>query len=153
MFSIINELYSLSSAWMIRRSLLNIAKSMMLRPGNANLVSIRTMIQTDVLKSNTTHDAVADYVRQLRKNALPTQSELEEWEKTRVIRTAFEKEELRAKARELLAESLPQGLTALLGVSQMKEAVYQLFDALQDKDIARGFWTAILAETMQVVCQ
>ncbi|KAF3936944.1 hypothetical protein ABW19_dt0207726 [Dactylella cylindrospora] len=153
MFSVINELYNLSSAWMLRRSFLNIAKSMMLRPGNATLLSMQDMIQSDVLDANTSQEAIADYVRQLRKNALPTAAELEEWEKTRKIRTPKEKDELRHKARELLSESLPQGLTALLGVSQTKEAIYQLFDALQERDIARGFWTAILAETMQVVCQ
>jgi hypothetical protein len=153
MFSIINELYSLSSAWMIRRSLLNIAKSVMLRPGNTTLVSMRTMVQKDVLDANTAHEAIADYIRQLRKNGVPTTAELEDWEKNKKKRTPKEKDELRSKARELLAESLPQGLTALLGVNQTKEAIYQLFDALQEQDVARGFWTAILAETMQVVCQ
>ncbi|KAF3921914.1 hypothetical protein ABW20_dc0101342 [Dactylellina cionopaga] len=153
MFSIINELYSLSTAWMIRRSFLNIAKSVMLRPGNSQLIGMRNMIQSDVLQANTKPEVIADYIRQIRKNSLPTAAESEEWEKTRKPRTDEEKEELRRKARVLLSESLPQGLTAVLGVNQTKEAMYQLFDALQEREIARGLWTAIITGTMPIICQ
>lgn len=153
MFSIINELYGLSTAWMIRRSFLNIAKSVILRPGNSQLAGMRNMIQSDVLEANTKPEVIADYIRQIRKNALPTPAEAKEWEQTKKPRTDEEKEELRQKARILLSESLPQGLTALLGVNQTKEAMYQLFDALQERDIARGLWTAILCGTMKFVCQ
>ncbi|KAF3907688.1 hypothetical protein AA313_de0207350 [Arthrobotrys entomopaga] len=153
MFSVINELYGLSTAWMIRRSFLNIAKSVMLRPGNSQLQSMRTMIQSDVLQANTKPEVIADYIRQIRKNSLPTPAEAEEWEKTKKPRTEEEKEELRRKAKVLLSESLPQGLAALLGVNQTKEALYQLFDALQERDIARGLWTAILRGTIEAVRQ
>ncbi|KAK6520957.1 hypothetical protein TWF506_001193 [Arthrobotrys conoides] len=153
MFSIINELYGLSTAWMIRRSFLNIAKSVILRPGNSQLAGMRNMIQSDVLEANTKPEVIADYIRQVRKNALPTPAEAKKWEQTKKPRTDEEKEELRQKARILLSESLPQGLTALLGVNQTKEAMYQLFDALQERDIARGLWTAILCGTMKFVCQ
>ncbi|TGJ73918.1 hypothetical protein EYR41_000981 [Orbilia oligospora] len=153
MFSIINELYGLSTAWMIRRSFLNIAKSVILRPGNSQLAGMRNMIQSDVLEANTKPEVIADYIRQVRKNALPTPAEAKKWEQTKKPRTDEEKEELRQRARVLLSESLPQGLTALLGVNQTKEAMYQLFDALQERDIARGLWTAILCGTMKFVCQ
>ncbi|KAK6361448.1 hypothetical protein TWF730_005176 [Orbilia blumenaviensis] len=153
MFSIINELYGLSTAWMIRRSFLNIAKSVILRPGNSQLAGLRNMIQSDVLEANTKPEVIADYIRQVRKNALPTPAEAKKWELTKKSRTEEEKEELKRKARVLLSESLPQGLTALLGVNQTKEAMYQLFDALQERDIARGLWTAILCGTMKFVCQ
>ncbi|KAK6351320.1 hypothetical protein TWF718_004484 [Orbilia javanica] len=153
MFSIINELYGLSTAWMIRRSFLNIAKSVILRPGNSQLAGLRNMIQSDVLEANTKPEVIADYIRQVRKNALPTPAEEKKWEETKKPRTDEEKEELRQKARIILSESLPQGLTALLGVNQTKEAMYQLFDALQERDIARGLWTAILCGTMKFVCQ
>ncbi|KAJ6261143.1 hypothetical protein Dda_3809 [Drechslerella dactyloides] len=152
MFSIINELYGLSTAWMIRRSFLNIAKSVMLLPGNSTLSNMRTMIQADVLEANTSAEAIADYVRQVRKNSLPTTTESEEWEKTHTPRTEEEKEELRRRARKVLSESLPQGLTALLGVNQTKEALSQLFDALQERDVARGLWTSLLAKAVQVLC-
>ncbi|KAK6503239.1 hypothetical protein TWF481_008268 [Arthrobotrys musiformis] len=153
MFSIINELYGLSTAWMIRRSFLNIAKSVILRPGNSQLAGMRNMIQSDVLEANTKPEVIADYIRQIRKNALPTPAEQKKWQQTKKPRTEQEKEELRLRARVLLSESLPQGLTALLGVNQTKEAMYQLFDALQERDIARGLWTAILCGTMKFVCQ
>ncbi|KAK6355047.1 hypothetical protein TWF696_004173 [Orbilia brochopaga] len=152
MFSIINELYGLSTAWMIRRSFLNIAKSVMLLPGNSTLSNMRNMIQADVLEANTSPEAISDYVRQVRKNSLPTAAESEEWEKTHTPRTAEEKEELRRRARKVLSESLPQGLTALLGVNQTKEALSQLFDALQERDVARGLWTSLLAKAVQVLC-
>ncbi|EWC46814.1 hypothetical protein DRE_04059 [Drechslerella stenobrocha 248] len=152
MFSIINELYGLSTAWMIRRSFLNIAKSVILLPGNSTLFHMRNMIQADVLEANTSPEAIADYMRQIRKNSLPSEAERKEWETTHKSRTDEEKEELRRKARVVLSESLPQGLTALLGVNQTKEALSQLFDALQERDVARGLWTSLLGKSVQVLC-
>ena len=44
-FAVINELYTLSSAWTLRRTLLNAAKTFLLRPGNPQLASITTLLQ------------------------------------------------------------------------------------------------------------
>ena len=54
LFAIVNELYTLSSAWNIRRTLLAAAKSFLLRPGNPSLISIQSMLQTSVIEANWT---------------------------------------------------------------------------------------------------
>ncbi|KAL9038831.1 MAG: hypothetical protein Q9214_005126, partial [Letrouitia sp. 1 TL-2023] len=74
-FAVINELYNLSSAWNIRRTLLNAAKSYLLRPGNPNLEAIRCLIQDTIIEANTSDAGIAAHLQKLRENALPTDEE------------------------------------------------------------------------------
>ena len=83
MFAVITELYTLSSAWNIRRTLLNAAKSFLLRPGNPQLLAIRELLQTSLLDANLSDAGLASHIYKLRENCLPTETELETW-KSRV---------------------------------------------------------------------
>ncbi|KAL8697837.1 MAG: hypothetical protein Q9224_002124, partial [Gallowayella concinna] len=51
-FATITSLYTLSSAWSIRRTLLTAAKNFLLRPGNPNLEAIRQLLQTTIIDAN-----------------------------------------------------------------------------------------------------
>ena len=96
LFATIQELYTLSSAWALRRSLLMAAKSFLLRPGNPQLLSIRELLQSTVLDTNTSDAGIAIHICKIRLNALPTE-ELKFWP---AEMSASEKEEL-IKARKL----------------------------------------------------
>ena len=100
-FAIINELYMLSSAWNIRKTLLNAAKTFLLRPGNPNLESIRVLIQDSIIESNTSDAGLAAHLLKLRENTLPTEEELKAWPPPP---SEEDKERLRRKARKLLVE-------------------------------------------------
>ncbi|KAL9076023.1 MAG: hypothetical protein Q9157_003825, partial [Trypethelium eluteriae] len=113
LFAVINELYTLSSAWTFRRTLLTAAKTFLLRPGNPQLETIRVLLQDTVITAHTGDAGVAGLLRKVRANALPTEPEMEAWrrsgaetwEGTRDGKTVRErKEELRAKARRLLVQ-------------------------------------------------
>lgn len=160
-FASINELYTLSSAWGLRRTLLNAAKTFLLRPGNPQLASIQTLLQTSVLDENTSDSGLAAILKKVRANALPTEEETEKWNRecTRkgwingVIGEA-EKEEMRVKARRALVErGMPQALTSVMGQAASGEALGRVFDALQVEEVARGVVFGLVLQALRGVVQ
>ncbi|KAI0442402.1 PXA domain-containing protein [Xylaria telfairii] len=149
LFAVINELYTLSSAWNIRRTLLTAAKSFLLRPGNPSLLSIQSLIQDSLLDANTSDDGLAMHIRKLRENSLPTEEERKAWP---ADLTAAEKEELREKARKLFIQSsVPTALMGIMGQSATNEALGRVFDCLQIEEVARGLFFGLILQAVRVV--
>ena len=149
LFAIINELYTLSSAWNIRRTLLAAAKSFLLRPGNPSLLSIQSLIQSSVLDINTSDSGIAAHLKKLRENTLPTEEERAAWP---AEMTAEEKEALRVKARKLLIESgVPAALMGVMGQAATSEALGRLFDCLQIEEVARGLMFGVILQGVRTV--
>ncbi|KAI1365726.1 PXA domain-containing protein [Xylaria arbuscula] len=149
LFAVITELYTLSSAWNIRRTLLTAAKSFLLRPGNPSLVSIQSLIQSSLLDANTSDDGLATHIRKLRENSLPTEEERKAWP---AELTASEKEELREKARKLFIQSsVPAALMGIMGQSATNEALGRVFDCLQIEEVARGLFFGLILQAVRVV--
>ena len=150
-FAVINELYTLSSAWNIRRTLLNAAKTFLLRPSNPSLEAIRVLLQQTVLEANTSDVGIATHLMKLRENSLPTAEELATWPPPP---SSEEKEKLRVKARKLLVEKgMPQALTSVMGAYASGEALGRVFDSLQIEKVARGFMLAMLLQGIQAITQ
>ncbi|KAF2028266.1 hypothetical protein EK21DRAFT_70158 [Setomelanomma holmii] len=150
-FAVINELYTLSSAWTLRRTLLNAAKTFLLRPGNPQLTSIQSLLQTTVLDSNTSDAGLAYHIRKMRENGLPTEDELKAWPAELTI---DEKEKLRVKARKLLVErGMPAALTSVMGQAASGEALGKVFDALQEGRVARGVMFGLVLQGLRGVTQ
>jgi hypothetical protein len=150
-FATINELYTLSSAWQIRLTLLNAAKTFLLRPGNPQLTSIQTLIQSTVLEANTSDAGIALHLRKMRQNSMPTEDELKLWP---AEPSADEKETLRKKARKLLVErGMPQALTSVMGQVASGEALGRVFDALQDARMARGVIFGLVIQALRGIVQ
>ncbi|KAF2835194.1 hypothetical protein M501DRAFT_989176 [Patellaria atrata CBS 101060] len=151
LFAVINELYTLSSAWNIRRTLLTAAKTYLLRPGNPQLESIRVLLQSSVLDANTSDPGLAAHIKLLRANALPTADELETWPPPLAER---EREALRVKARRLLMErGVPQALMSVMGQAASGEALGKVFDCLQVEEVARGLVFGLLLQAVRAVTQ
>jgi PXA domain/Sorting nexin C terminal len=153
LFAIISELYTLSgtSAWSLRRTLLNAAKTFLLRPGNPQLLSITSLLQTTALDANTSDAGIATHIRKIRANALPTEQELKEWPKEM---TDAEKEDLRTKARRLMVErGMPSALTGVMGMQASREAMGRLFDALQVERVARGLVFGLMLQGLRAITQ
>ncbi|CAK7239064.1 MAG: hypothetical protein STHCBS139747_000486 [Sporothrix thermara] len=149
LFAVINELYTLSSAWNIRRTLLTAAKSFLLRPGNPSLASIQSLLQKSVLDDNTTDAGMAAYLHRLRENSLPTAAERAAWP---AEMTAEEKERLRVKARQLLIRSgVPAALMGVMGQSATSDALGRIFDCLQIEEVARGLIFGIMLQAARIV--
>jgi hypothetical protein len=148
-FAVINELYTLSSAWNIRRTLLNAAKSYILRPGSPTLETIRTLLQDSMIEGHTSDNALGDYLVKLRENALPTEEELKAWPPPP---NEEEKIRLRDTARKLFVQrGIPQALTSVMGAAASREALEKIFDSLQVESVARGFVFSILLQGLRVL--
>ncbi|EHA25087.1 hypothetical protein ASPNIDRAFT_211733 [Aspergillus niger ATCC 1015] len=146
-FAVINQLYTLSSAWNIRRTLLNAAKSYILRPGNPHLETIRELLQVSMIDSHTSDEAIGLYLNKLRESALPTESELENWPPPS---TDTEKERLRETARKVFVQrGLPQALTSVMGANASKEVLGKIFDCLQVQNLARGFVYSLFLQALK----
>ena len=151
MFAIITELYSLSSAWTIRLSLLAAAKTFLLRPNNPQLESIRSLLQDSVINANFSDQGLATHILKLRENALPSAEELKTWPPEL---PGPEKEKLRVKARKLLVErGMPTALTSVMGAQASGEALGRVFDCLQIEEVARGLVFAILLQAIRAATQ
>jgi hypothetical protein len=150
-FAVVNELYTLSSAWTLRRTLLNAAKTYLLRPSNPQLSSITSLLQTTVLDDNTSDAGLAYHIRKIRENGLPTEEELKSWPDPM---SEDDKEKLRVKARKLLVErGMPQALTSVMGQAASGEALGKLFDCLQDQRVARGIMFGLVLQGLRAVTQ
>jgi hypothetical protein len=149
LFAIVNELYTLSSAWNIRRTLLTAAKTFLLRPGNPSLATIQTLIQESLIGPNTSDNGVAEQLRKLRANTLPTEEELKAWPRAL---TWDEKEQLRSRAKKLLVEKgMPAALTGVMGQAATGEALGRLFDCLQVEEVARGLMFGLLLQGVKAI--
>ncbi|KAL8658635.1 MAG: hypothetical protein Q9226_000850 [Calogaya cf. arnoldii] len=150
-FATITSLYTLSSAWTIRRTLLTAAKNFLLRPGNPNLEAIRVLIQDTVIDANISDSGLASQIHKVRENALPTEAELKKWPPPMGDE---DKEKLRAKARKLLVEKgMPVALTGVMGAAASGEAVGKVFDALQIEEVARGLMGALILQGVRALVQ
>ncbi|KAI9877389.1 MAG: hypothetical protein M1830_004039 [Pleopsidium flavum] len=151
LFAVISELYTLSSAWNIRRTLLNAARTYLLRPGNPNLEAIRLLLQNSIIDSNTSDAGLAAHIQKVRESALPTDEERKAWPEPP---SDEEKETLRRKARKLLVErGMPQALTSIMGAAASSEALGRVFDCLQDEDVARGLMFALVLQGIKAATQ
>ena len=149
LFAVINELYTLSSAWNIRRTLLNAAKTFLLRPGNPSLEAIRALLHDTVLDSNTSDVGLAAHLAKLQENCLPTEEELAKWPAPLNL---TEQDNLRAKARRLLiAKGMPNALTSVMGAAASGEALGRVFDSLQVEEVSRGLIFALFLQGVRAM--
>ncbi|KAI5807975.1 PXA domain-containing protein [Peziza echinospora] len=161
LFAILSELFTLSSAWLLRRSLLNVAKNILLRPGNTSLEATRLLIQETLIDGNTSDKAIAHHISKLRKNIFPTPQELEQWEAKKrelekdVASSGERRSEVRREeARRLLLEKgMPEALKGVMGQAACRESLGRVFDSLQVKSVARGLVCGLVLEVVRGVCQ
>ncbi|CAK4033181.1 px domain-containing [Lecanosticta acicola] len=153
-FAVISELYTLSGAWQIRRTLLTAAKTFLLRPGNPQVNTIRDLLQKSLLDENLSDSGLAHHIYKLRYNALPTPEEMEAWKRDYPEKTPEQKEELRIKARKLLVtKGMPQALTSVMGAAASGEALGKVFDGLQVPEVSRGLVFGLMLQALRVVTQ
>jgi hypothetical protein len=148
-FAVINELYTLSSAWNIRKTLLNAAKAYILRPRNPHLEQIRVLVQDSMIDFNTTDEAIAAKLTKIRENSLPTEEEMKAWPPPL---SKEESDKLKDEARKLLIErGMPQALMSVMGAAASGEALGKVFDCLQIEEVGRGFMFALILQALRAV--
>lgn len=149
LFAVINEFYSSSSAWNIRRTILNAAKSYILRPGSPHLETIRVLLQNSMIDTHTSDEALGGYLVKLCETVFPTQADCD---RLPSARTDAEKKRLRETARKIFVQKgLPQAVISVMGATASREALERIFDCLQVEPIARGLVFSLLLQALKVV--
>jgi hypothetical protein len=107
------------------------------------------LIQKSVIDANTSDSGIAEQLRKIRENMMPTEQELAGWP---AELTADEKEKLRVKARRLLIQSgLPAALMGVMGQAATGEALGRVFDCLQIEEVARGLLFGLILQVVRIV--
>jgi hypothetical protein len=102
-----------------------------------------------VISSNTSDAGIAQQLRKMRENTMPTETELAAWP---AELSPEEKENLRIKARKLLMErGVPAALTGVMGTAATAEAMGRLFDCLQVEEVARGLMFGLLLQAVRAI--
>ena len=148
LFAMINEMYSLSSVWTIRKALLNATKAFLLRPGNPNIGYIGAIIQK-AIDENTSDETLAGYINTLQRTCLGTDDN-----STSGQLSDEEKVKLRQRARELfVANGIPRALASVMGTSATSEALGRVFDSFQDESICHGLVFVVILQALKVLVQ
>jgi len=142
-FSILSEFYALSPrTWMIRKSLLNLLKSLLISNGRTYIETIRTMIQEDLIKRCLTSDEwIAGQVKAVTESMWPP-----------VPWPQINDEAYRIQAKELfMTKMLPETMRGLMGGAATTQALEIVFEALQDQRVAKGILVALMCDVIRAI--
>lgn len=142
-FSILSEFYALSPrTWMIRKSLLNLLKSLLISNGRTYVETIRSMIQEDLIKKCLTSDEwLASQVRTMTEALWPT-----------VPWPPIDDEAYKRQAKELfLTKMVPETMRGLMGGAATTQALEIVFEALQDQRVAKGIMIALMCDIIRAL--
>ena len=142
-FSILSEFYALSPrTWMIRKSLLNLLKSLLISNGRSYIETIRGMIQEDLIKKCLTSDEwLASQVKTMTEAMWPT-----------VPWPPIDDEAYKRQAKELfLTKLVPETMRGLMGGAATTQALEIVFEALQDQRVAKGIMVALMCDVIRAL--
>lgn len=142
-FTILSEFYALSPrTWLIRKSLLNLLKSLLISNGLTYIETIRTMIQEDLIKNClTSDDWIASQVKAVTDSMWPPTP----W-------PPMDDEAYKIQAKELFVNKmLPETMRGLMGGAATTQALEIVFEALQDQRVAKGILVALMCDVIKAL--
>ncbi|KTW28123.1 hypothetical protein T552_01983 [Pneumocystis carinii B80] len=145
-FCILSEFYSLSpKTWSIRRSLLGILRSLLLRNGGTYVEIVKDAIEEKITNYFANEKWISDQINEIIMKIWPSNPD-------KIIRKDSEKLLNDAK-RLFLNKTIPDTLKSLVGGSATKESLEIVFESLQEKEFMRGILSNILSDILQVIFQ
>ncbi|KTW30056.1 uncharacterized protein T551_02000 [Pneumocystis jirovecii RU7] len=144
-FCILSEFYSLSSkTWSIRRSLLGILRSLLLRNGTY-VDFVKEAIEEKVTNFFSNEKWISEQINKII---------MEIWSPDPAENVEKDSQKLMLKAKRLfLRKTIPDTLKSLVGGTATKESLEIVFNALQEKEFMRGILSSILSDILQVIFQ
>ena len=142
-FSILSEFYALSPrTWLIRKSLLNLLKSLLISNGRTYIETIRTYIQEDLItKCLTSDDWIAGQVKAMTESIWPANP----W-------PPIDDAAYKVQAKELfMTKMLPETMRGLMGGAATSQALEIVFEALQDQRVAKGILVALMCDIIRTL--
>ena len=142
-FSILSELYALSPrTWVIRKSLLNLLKSLLISNGRTYTETIRTMIQEDLINKYLASDEwIATQIKSVTDSIWPSAPV-----------PPIDEKMYRGQAKELfMTKMLPETMRGLMGGTATSQALEIVFEALQDQRVAKGILVALMCDVIRAI--
>jgi Sorting nexin C terminal/PXA domain/PX domain len=142
-FSILSEFYALTPrTWMIRKSLLNLLKSLLISNGRTYIETIRIMIQEDLIeKCLTSDDWIAGQVKTMTEAVWPS-----------VPWPPIDDERYKIEAKALfLNKMVPETTKGLMGGAATSQALEIVFEALQEEKVAKGLLVALMCDVIRAL--
>ena len=142
-FSILSEFYALSPrTWVIRKSLLNLLKSLLISNGRTYIETIRTMLQEDLItKCLASDDWLSYQVKAVTEAMFPS-----------VPPVPIDDAVYKVQAKELfMTKILPETMRGLMGGAATSQALEVVFEALQDQRVAKGIMVALMCDIIRAL--
>ncbi|KAJ8102259.1 PXA domain-containing protein [Lipomyces tetrasporus] len=140
-FLAISELYLLSNAWTVRRSLLTVLRGLFLRNGSSSVEGIRLAIQKDIIDKYTEEDEIARKLNDLANAVWPPPGDPSPQP------TPQSSRELKNEAKKMfVSRAVPDAIKSVMGAGASAQALEFVFDVLQDRNIARGLVLNLLMD-------
>ncbi|KAG4304778.1 hypothetical protein PORY_001831 [Pneumocystis oryctolagi] len=145
-FCILSEFYSLSpKTWSIRRSLLGILRSLLLRNGGTYVEVVKETIEEKVTNFLSNEKWISEKINEIIMKI---------WSLNPTENVEKDSEKLMLEAKRLfLHKTIPDTLKSLVGGAATKESLEIIFDSLQEKEFMRGILSSILSDILQVIFQ
>ncbi|KAK9351134.1 PXA domain-containing protein [Lipomyces doorenjongii] len=139
-FLAISELYLLSNAWTVRRSLLTVLRGLFLRNGSSSVEGIRLAIQKDIIDKYSSEDEIARKLNDLADAVWPTDPNTPQ-------PTTQSSLELKNEAKKMfVSRAVPDAIKSVMGAGASAQALEFVFNVLQDRNIARGLVLNLLMD-------
>ncbi|KAK9332209.1 PXA domain-containing protein [Lipomyces starkeyi] len=139
-FLAISELYLLSNAWTVRRSLLTVLRGLFLRNGSSSVEGIRLAIQKDIIDKYSSEDEIARKLNDLADAVWPTDTNTPQ-------PTTQSSLELKNEAKKMfVSRAVPDAIKSVMGAGASAQALEFVFNVLQDRNIARGLVLNLLMD-------
>ncbi|KAK7206726.1 hypothetical protein BZA70DRAFT_112792 [Myxozyma melibiosi] len=143
-FLAISELYLLSKAWNVRRSLLTMLRGLLLRNGSSSVEGIRLAIQKDIIGKYSSEEELARKLNDMINSVWPTEEEQARREKEKA---ETDSDALRAEAKKMfMSRAVPDAIKSVMGAAASSQALEYVFDVLQDRNIVRGIVLDLLMD-------
>ncbi|KAK9371036.1 PXA domain-containing protein [Lipomyces kononenkoae] len=148
-FLAISELYLLSNAWTVRRSLLTVLRGLFLRNGSSSVEGIRLAIQKDIIDKYASEDEIARTLNDIADAIWPSDPNDPSQPATATAATTPEQSslELKNEAHKMfVSRAVPDAIKSVMGAGASAQALDFVFNVLQDRNIARGLVLNLLMD-------
>ncbi|KAK9239974.1 PXA domain-containing protein [Lipomyces kononenkoae] len=154
-FLAISELYLLSNAWTVRRSLLTVLRGLFLRNGSSSVEGIRLAIQKDVIDKYCSEDEIASKLNDLADAIWRSDPDSQSQPPITATTTTPQQQqqqqqssvELKNEAHKMfVSRAVPDAIKSVMGTGASAQALDFVFNVLQDRNIARGLVLNLLMD-------
>ncbi|KAK9451955.1 PXA domain-containing protein [Limtongia smithiae] len=145
-FKAVTEVFLLSNAWNVRRSLLTVLRGLLLRDGSSSVEGIRQAVQKDIVDKYSSEEELSRKLHDVINAVWP---DAERTAMKEQAKAALDSRALKEEARKMfISNAMPDAIKSVMGTAASAQALEYVFDVLQNKNIARGLVLDLLMDVI-----